>query len=73
MDSLTRFPQTNIEVSLASEGGNTIDSIVAKLSNIEREQILLRKGQEVGIYGEEVKEMEDVELEEVPLREVENA
>ena len=47
------------------------DLIMEELRDIRREQILLRKGAEAGIYGEEVADMEDVDMDEVPAKESE--
>ena len=64
MDKLSIFGGTS-EVSIKSKAGHTIDTVVDGLGDIERELLLTRKGNEVAVYGEEVEEMEDVELEEV--------
>jgi len=70
MDKLSRFPQ-NIEVTLASEGGNTLDSVVDELKDIGRELLIQRKGQEAFDYGEEVEASEEVDLDNIPPKESE--
>ena len=47
--------------------------IFNELRNVHRELALIRKGQEAGIYGEEIEEMPDVNLDDIPLREEEDA
>ncbi len=71
-DSLTRFPQTNIEVSLASESGNTIDNIVANLSDIERRLLIAQNARDVNEYGDVTEENEEI-MEGVPPKEVDDA
>lgn len=46
------------------------ETILNALADVKREILLVRKGQEVGIYGEEVEDMEDVDG--VPDKEVED-
>ena len=72
MDKLSIFSKESGEVTLTSEGDNTLDSVVNELKDIGRELLIQRKGQEAGIYGEPVEEMEDVDLEDIPEKEVDN-
>ncbi len=49
------------------ESESSLDNVVDKLSDIEREQILLRKGQETFVYDDEVEE--EIDTDEVPVEE----
>lgn len=71
-DNLTRFPQTNIEVRLASEEGNTIDNVVAHLSDIERRLLIAQNAKEVHEYGDSIEDNEEI-MENVPPKEVDDA
>jgi len=71
MDGLTRFPQTSLEVNLSSEEGNSMDTVVARLADIERELLIQRKANEAFVYGEEVEDNENVDLDDIPPKEAE--
>jgi len=71
MDKLSRFPQGTGEVTLKSDGGNTLDSVVDELKDIGRELLIHRRADEEFVYGEEAEDSE-VDLEDVPPKEVEN-
>ena len=46
------------------------DELESELKDLRREVLILRKGQELSVYGEEVEENEDVEG--IPDKEVED-
>ncbi len=48
------------------------NTIMERLSDVERELQLTRKGHEAATWGEAVEEMEDAELDDVPEKEIEN-
>lgn len=69
MDGLSRFQQGSIEVKLASEENNTIDTLADRLANIERELLLKRKADEAFVYGQEVEGNDEVDLDDVEPKE----
>lgn len=71
MDKLSIFSKEPTEVKLTSEGGNSLDSVVEELKDIGRELLIQRKAKEAFDYGEEVEDNEDVDLDDVPEKEVE--
>ena len=73
MDKLSIFEKNaEGEVKLTSDVGNTFDNVVDELKDISRELLIARKGQEAFVYGEEVEDSEEVDLSEVPEKEVNN-
>lgn len=64
MDKLSIFA-TQGEVTLTSEEGNTLDSVVEGQEKILTELKITRKGNEAFVYGEEVEDSDEVDLEEV--------
>lgn len=60
MDRLSIFTKGESEVSISQESTAVITDAVGEVAN---EVTLLRKGHEAGTWGEEVREMEDVDLE----------
>ena len=71
MDGLTRFQQDGIEVKLASVEGNTIDTLVNRLSDIERELLIQRRANEAFVYGQEVEDNDEVDLDDIAPKESE--
>ncbi len=65
MDRLSIFPNSETKVTLKTEENNTIDTVVEGLGDIERELKLTRKGNEAFVYGEEVEDSDEVDLEEL--------
>ncbi len=66
MDKLSIFGNSTTEVSFKSEDNNTtIDSVVDKLGDVEKELLLTRKGNEAFVYGDEVEDSEEVDLSEL--------
>ena len=65
MDSLSIFSKEAGKVTLASDENNTIDTVVEALGDIKRELKLKRKGDEAFIYGEDLEDTEEVDLQEV--------
>ena len=65
MDRLTIFPQATSEVSFKTEESNTIDTVVTRLKDVERELKLTRKGHEAWTWGDEVEDSEDIDLEDM--------
>ncbi len=66
MDSLSIFGNPTTEVSFKSEDNNTtIDSVIDALGDVEKELLLTRKGNEVFVYGEEVEDSDEVDLDDV--------
>lgn len=67
---------TRKEELLEYEKQNTIienqGKIMERLSDVERELQLTRKGHEASTWGEVVEEMEDAELDDVPEKEIED-
>ncbi len=59
------FAKKIVEVKMASKENNTIDTVVDKLDDVQNELELTRKGHEAATWGEEVADMEDVELEDI--------
>ena len=71
MDGLTRFQQSNVEVDLSNEEGSAADMMIDNLNDIRRELILQRKGVEAFVYDAELEHTDEVDMEEVPVSEVE--
>jgi len=65
MDSLSIFSKESGKVNLASDENNTLDTVVEALGDIKRELKLKRKGDEAFIYGEDLEDTEEVDLQEV--------
>lgn len=65
MDKLTIFGSSTTEVSLKTTENNTIDTVVESLGDLKRELQLTRKGNEAFVYGEEVEDSDEVDLEEI--------
>ena len=65
MDKLSIFAKESGEVKLTSDENNTLDTVVESLGDIKRELKLKRKGDEAFIYGEDLEDTEEVDLEEV--------
>ena len=71
MDKLSVFTKSETEVSLKSEANNTIDTVVNNLTDIDRELKLTRKGNEAFVYGEEIEDSDEVDLEDIEMGETE--
>jgi len=65
MDKLSIFTKDKTEVTLETNENNNLDTVVNELSDIRRELKLARKGQEAFIYGEEIEESDEVELDDI--------
>lgn len=67
MDKLTIFGGNDISgtVSITSEGGNTLDSVIIALENTLRELRLTRLGHEEMLWGESVEDNPNIDLEDI--------
>ena len=65
MDKLSIFPSGTSDVRLETKESNTIDTVVEGLGDITRELKLTRKGNEAFIYGEDVEDSEEIDLEDI--------
>ncbi len=66
------FDKKTTNVNITSNENNTLDTVVGSLSDIERELKLTRKGNEAFIYGEDLEDTEEIDMEEIPLEAIEN-
>ena len=66
MDKLSIFTSSiSTEVTLKTAENTTIDTLADNLSGIKRELQLTRKGNEAFVYGEEVEDSDEVDLEDL--------
>lgn len=65
------FAKDSKKVQLISEENNNLDTLVDEIKDIGRELLIQRKANEAFVYGEEVEDNEDVDLDDVSPKESE--
>lgn len=64
MDKLSIFEKSN-QTSIVTEEGNSLDNVVQELKDIGRELLVQRKADEAFVYGQEVEDNDEVDLDDV--------
>lgn len=64
MDKLSIFEKDS-RTSIVTEEGNSLDNVVQELKGIGRELLVQRKANEAFVYGQQVEDNDEVDLDDV--------